>query len=61
METKELTRGIYGSQKKLAASCRKVTHPAAVARHKMNVFRKIRTQRNCGPRKELAASGRRMT
>jgi hypothetical protein len=32
-----------------------------VARHKRNVFRRIRTQGKCGPRKELAAAGRKMT
>jgi hypothetical protein len=44
----------------LAAACRKVSRRAAVARHKGNIFRKIRTQGNCGPRKELAAAGRKM-
>jgi hypothetical protein len=46
---------------KLAAACRKVSRRAAVARRKRNVFRKIRTQRNCALWKELAAAGRRMT
>jgi hypothetical protein len=36
-------------------------HHAAVAWAKGNVFRKILTQGNCGPRKELATAGRRMT
>jgi hypothetical protein len=60
-ELKELTRGDCGSQRKLAAACRKVSRRAAVARSKRNVFRKIRTQGNCGPWKELATAGRRMT
>jgi hypothetical protein len=34
---------------------------AAVARREGNVFRKIRSQGNCRPRKELAAAGIRMT
>jgi hypothetical protein len=32
-----------------------------VAGYNINVFRKIWTQENCGPLKELAAAGRRMT
>jgi hypothetical protein len=34
---------------------------AAVARRKRKVLRKIRTEGNCGPRKELAAADRRIT
>jgi hypothetical protein len=45
----------------LAAAYRKVSHHAAVARRKENVFRKIQIRGNCGLRKELAAAGRRMT
>jgi hypothetical protein len=60
-EPKELTRGDCGSQRKLAAACRKVSRGAAVARGKGNVFRKIRTWGNCGPRKELASAARNMT
>jgi hypothetical protein len=37
-----------------------VSHRAAGARRKRNVLRQIWTQENCGPRKEIAASGRRM-
>jgi hypothetical protein len=60
-EPKELTQGDCGSQKKLAATCRKVSRHAAMAQHKGNIFRKIQIQGNCGPRKELAAPSRRMT
>jgi hypothetical protein len=60
-EPKELTRGHCGFQRKLAATCRKVSHRAAMAWRKRNVFRKIRTRGNCGPWRELAAAGRRMT
>jgi hypothetical protein len=49
---KKLTRGDFGSWRKLAAACRKVFHRAAVARRKRNVFRKIQTQGNGGLRKE---------
>jgi hypothetical protein len=45
----------------LVAACRKVSRRAAVARRKRNVFGKIRAQGNCGPRKQLAAAGRRIT
>jgi hypothetical protein len=38
---KELTQGGYGSQRNLAATCRKVSHQVAVARHRRNVFREI--------------------
>jgi hypothetical protein len=58
---KELTRGDCGSRRKLSATCRKVSHHAAVARCKRNVFRKSWTQGNCGPWKELVAPGREMT
>jgi hypothetical protein len=45
----------------LVAACRKVSCHAAVAWSKRNVLRNIRTQENCGSRKELAAAGRMMT
>jgi hypothetical protein len=60
-ELNELTRSDYGSGKKLAAACRKMTRRAAVARRKRNVFRKTGTQGNCGPRKRLTAAGIKMT
>jgi hypothetical protein len=60
-EPKELTRGECGCRRKLAAACRKVSRRAAVARRKGNVFRKIRTQENCGPCKELAVARSQMT
>jgi hypothetical protein len=60
-EPKELTREDYGSWRKMAAACRKLSRCAAMAWRKGNVFRKIQTQGNCGPRKELAPAGRRMT
>jgi hypothetical protein len=41
-------RGICGSRMKLAAACR-------------NIFRKSSTQRNCGPRKEVTATGIKIT
>jgi hypothetical protein len=59
--TRGLSRGIYGSRRKLAATCRKVSRRARVAwRKRRKVFRKIRTQGNCGPQKELAGAGRKM-
>jgi hypothetical protein len=61
VEPKELTRGDCGSRRKLAATCRKVSRRAAVARRKGNIYRKILTHGNCGPRKELAAAGRKIT
>jgi hypothetical protein len=39
-EPKKLTRGIYGSGRKLARGCRKVSRRAAVAWHKRVVVRK---------------------
>jgi hypothetical protein len=54
-EPKELTRGDCGSQKKLAAACRKASRRATVAWPKRNVFRKSWTHGNCGPRKVTAA------
>jgi hypothetical protein len=61
VEPKELTRGDCGSQRKLAAACRKVSRRVAVARSRRNIFGKLRAQGNCGPRKELAAAGREVT
>jgi hypothetical protein len=60
-EPKELTQVDCGCWRKLAATCRKVSHHAAVAWRKRNVIRKIQTQGNCGPWKELAAASRRAT
>jgi hypothetical protein len=50
-EPKELTRGDCGFRRKLAASCRKASRLAAVARRKRSIFEKIWTEENCGPRK----------
>jgi hypothetical protein len=55
-EPKELIRGDCGSRKKLAATCRKVSRCATVALRKRNIFRKSRTQANCGPRKNTKLS-----
>jgi hypothetical protein len=55
-EPKELTRGDFGSRKKLAAACRKATSCATVAWQKRNLLRKIRTQENYGPHKVFAAA-----
>jgi hypothetical protein len=60
-EPKELTRGDCGSQRKLAATCRKVSHHARVAWHKRNVFRKIRTWGNWGSQSKFATGRMRMT
>jgi hypothetical protein len=54
-EPKELTRGDRGSRRKLAAACRNVSHHAAVAWREGNIFRKIRTQGNCGPQTTSAS------
>jgi hypothetical protein len=54
-EPKELTRSDYGSGKKLAAACRKVSSCATVAWHRKNAVRKIGTQGNCGPWSKLTA------
>lgn len=55
-EPKELTWGDCGSRKKLAATCRKISCHAAVARHKRIFFMKNLTQGNCGPWKKLVTS-----
>jgi hypothetical protein len=60
-EPKELIRGDCASRRKFPAACRNVSRRAAVPWHKGNVFRKIRTQGSCSPRKEWAAAGRKMT
>jgi hypothetical protein len=60
-EPEELTRGDCGSQRKLAAACRKVSRRARVAWRKRNIFRKIRTWGNWESRSKLAAAGMRMT
>jgi hypothetical protein len=54
----KLTRGDGESRRKLVAACRKVSRRAAVAWRRRNIFRNLRTQGNCGPRKELAAAGK---
>jgi hypothetical protein len=56
LQPKELNRGDRGSQKKLAAACRKASHRATVAWIKRNVFRKSWTCGNYGLRKEVATS-----
>jgi hypothetical protein len=60
-ELKELTRGDHGSWKKLAAACRKASRRATVAWLKRNVFRKSWTRGNCGLRKEVTASRKKVT
>jgi hypothetical protein len=45
----------------LAAACRKVSRCATVAWRKRNIFRKSRTQANCGLRKEVTAAGMKVT
>jgi hypothetical protein len=56
-EPKELNWGNCGSRRKLAATCRKVSRRATVARRKRNVFRKIHIKENCELSKELTADG----
>jgi hypothetical protein len=59
-EPKDLTQRNCGSRRKLAAACRKkVSCHATVAWQKRKLFRKIGTQENFGPRKELTAAGMR--
>jgi hypothetical protein len=60
-EPKELTRGICGSRKKLAAACRNVSRRATVAWRKRSIFRDILTHENCGLQKEVTASRRKIT
>jgi hypothetical protein len=45
VEPEKPTRGICGSQSKLAAACRKVSHRATVARHMRDIFRPNKTRR----------------
>jgi hypothetical protein len=59
-ESKQLTQGDCGSRRKLAAACRKVSHRAAVAWRKRNVFRKIRTWGNWGSRCKFTVASRKM-
>jgi hypothetical protein len=56
-----LTRGDCGSQKKLAAACRKASRRKTVAWCKRNIFRKYWTHENCGPRKDVTAAGKKVT
>jgi hypothetical protein len=46
---KERTWGKIGSRRKSAATCRKVSRHAKVARQKRKLVRRIGTQENCGP------------
>jgi hypothetical protein len=45
----------------LAAACRKVSRCAAVAWRKLNLFRKILTHGHCGLRREVTATGMKIT
>jgi hypothetical protein len=47
------------SRRRLTVACEKMTRRATVALHKGNVFRKILTEENYGPRKKLTATGMR--
>jgi hypothetical protein len=49
------------ASRRLTVACRKTTRRATVAWRKRNVFRRIGTQGNCGPRKRLTAAGIKMT
>jgi hypothetical protein len=49
------------SRRRLTVAGRKMFCHAAVAERKRNIFRKIWAEENCGPRKEFAAAGIRMT
>jgi hypothetical protein len=55
-EPEELTRGFCGSRRKLAASCRKVTHRATVAQCRRDAFMNDLTQDGC--QRRLAAAHR---
>jgi hypothetical protein len=57
---KKRTQGNSGSNRKLAAACRRVSHCAIVAWQKRNI-RKILIQASCGLRKELAVACTEMT
>jgi hypothetical protein len=56
-EPEELTRGICGSRRKLAAACRKVSRRATVARRRRDAFKNGRTQDGCQRRLEAARRG----
>jgi hypothetical protein len=56
---KDRTQGNHGSRRKSAVTCRKVSHHAKGARQKRKLVRRMGTQENCGPRKELTATGMR--
>jgi hypothetical protein len=56
-EPQEQIRGIFGYRRKLAAACKKVSRRASVTRLVWNIWRKILTQGNFGPRNVLAAAG----
>jgi hypothetical protein len=58
---KELTHRDCGSEKKLAAACRKVYNHARVVWRKTNFLSKTGTQRNCGPWSKLTAATIKMT
>jgi hypothetical protein len=57
-EPKELTLGICGSRRKLAAACRKVSHCATVAHCRRDAFKNKRTQNQIGYQKLLAVARR---
>jgi hypothetical protein len=58
---KERTWGKSGSKRKLAATCRMVSHCAKMEWRKRKLARRIGTQENCGLRKEFSPAGIRMT
>jgi hypothetical protein len=60
-EPNELTRGIFGSRRKLAAACRKVSRRATVARRRRDVFVIERAQNQDGYKKKCVADPGRMT
>jgi hypothetical protein len=57
---KERTRGYRGSRRKSAAAC-KVSRRAKVAWRRRNLFRRTGTQENCGSRKRVTVTNRRLT
>jgi hypothetical protein len=61
LQPKELNRGDRGSQKEMAATCRKASHRATVAWIKRIVFRKSWTCGFYGLRKEVTASRKEVT
>jgi hypothetical protein len=58
-EPQELTQGNCGSQRKLAAACRKVSSHAAVTWRKRKLFRKIETRGYCGSRIRVTIADKR--